>query len=127
MAKEITELICPVCGRTIHKYIKEKRTRNKAQGQREKIIDYQLGRKGIEYLDYLEKNWNPDKSFYGFVREARGGRGAGFPIVRWLEKPEDDPERFNKLKRQLLRGLEWWIKRGWITKEEVEEALKEMK
>jgi len=119
--KIYVEVLCPICGRMMGKYIPNKGT-TKKEG---KSIMYAWRGPGISisYLDYLKDKWDENKKFWGIVRDATGGKGAGFPIIDYLEDPNDDPELFNKLKEQILRGLRWWLKRGWITKAELKQLI----
>jgi len=127
MSKQIIEALCPVCGRTIHRIIVDKSSKSKKEG--EKIKKYHKGEVvsgSILYLDYLAQKWDLNKDYWGIVREAIGGRnpdgsrkGRGFPIVGYLKTKKDNKEIFEKLKRQFLNGLAWWIEHNWFTKQEV--------
>lgn len=132
-SKVYVEVLCPVCGRAMGKIIVAKRASGR-EGMEIKKEMWQLKSKTGEeievkesYLDYLEKRWDIDKEEWGFIRDCSGGRGSGFPIVGWLKKKEDAPDLFEKLKQQLLRGIAWWVNRGWITEEEILETIKGVK
>ncbi len=126
MPKQMIEVICPVCGRTMHKIIVSKKTTDKIEGQKEKYYDSISGVEGKLYLDYLKEKWDLNKEHWGIVRDCPGGRGSGFPIVDYLTERENSPVLFDKLKEQLLRGIAWWINREWISKEELIERIKDM-
>ena len=115
--KYITEVLCPVCGRTMSRIVVDKETTDKKEGLVLKALG--LGEKK-DYLDYLSERWDLNKSEWGLIREAKGGRGSGFPIIDWLKNPEDAPELHQKLKKQLLNGLKWWLNKGWISQKEIE-------
>jgi len=130
--KQYIEVMCPVCGRTMSKIILNKVATGE-EGmkvkQEQKDLDNIMGEKQQPrkpYLDYLSERWDINKNEWGFIRDCPGGRGSGFPIIGYYTKPEDNINLFNKLKRQLLNGIKWFVNKGWLTKEEILQALKEI-
>ena len=128
--KQYIEVMCPVCGRTMGKIILNK-TATGEEGmkikQEQKDFDSIMDEKQQPrklYLDYLNDRWDINKSEWGFIRDCPGGRGSGFPIVGYYKEPDDNPELFNKLKRQLINGIKWFVNKGWINKEEILDSLK---
>ena len=121
--KQYIECLCPVCGRTMGKILLDKELSKRESG----YYSIESYKRRQLYLDYLEDKWDLDKKEWAYIRDASGGRGHGFPIIDTLEEPEEAPELFEKLKSQLLRGLQWWINREWITQEEIQMYLEEQK
>ena len=46
-------------------------------------------------------------------------------ITGYLEEPADDPEMFDGVKQALLLAIRHYLRRGWITEEEVRGAIEE--
>lgn len=67
------------------------------------------------------KEFGPDKPF-GVIQETTG-RGS-FRLVGYFEPGEDVDGFFPLIKERLLQALKEWRDKGWITPEEIEEALK---
>jgi len=130
--KQYIEVMCPVCGRTMGKIILNKIATGekgievkKEQKDFEVMMDSKQQERKL-FLDYLNERWDINKDEWGFIRDCPGGRGSGFPIVGYYTKPTDNIELFIKLKRQLLNGIRWFVNKGWLTKEEILEALKDI-
>lgn len=71
------------------------------------------------YLDTIE--FDPDKPF-GVEVQAMG-RGIPPVVVRYLQ-PEDIPEDFARVKKRMLDAMLEWVKKGWLTPDEVSSAIK---
>ena len=61
-----------------------------------------------------------DRQFFGALLRA-GGRGRG-GVVGYIS-PEGAPELHRRVKEQLLAGLEVWMQRGWVEREDLERLL----
>ena len=113
------ELMCPICGRMMGRINPKKMTRKK-EGYK---IFYMI--KGdpytMPYLDYLEQKWDENKDFWALIRDQKDR----FKIIGHYRSPEDNPALFQKFKEQIKRGLSWWLSKGWLTREDLEELLEE--
>ena len=67
------------------------------------------------------KDFDPEKSF-GVIK-ASEGRGT-MRLVRYYGINEDKEGYFNFMKARLLNIMKEWLAKGWITKEEIKEAMK---
>jgi len=85
--KIYVEVLCPICGRMMGKYIPNKGTTHK----KGKKLLYAWRGPGvsINYLDYLERVWDENKEHWAMVRDASGG---------WIY----DPKKGEKSKRHSL-------------------------
>jgi len=67
------------------------------------------------------KDFEPNKPF-GVIQETLG-RGT-FRLIGYFQ-PEDDVDGFFPLvKDRLIQACKEWVDKGWITREEIEEAIK---
>ena len=104
------QAFCPICGTTHGTVVTEKL-------------------KG--YIPWTKENFwertltfDPDKPF-GCIQETLG-RGS-FKLVGYFG-PEDDPDGYFPLvKARLLAAVREWLNKNWITRAEVEEAIKKAK
>jgi len=105
---EWKEAFCPMCGRTM--------------GKRTVTIE------GKPWIKIGEENrWEETKNFtgdkpFGVVKSSEG-RGT-MQLVRYYDINEDAEGYFPLMKARLLNVISEWLDKGWITREEVEVAIK---
>ena len=109
---KLYEALCPVCGRTIPE---KKITKRKKYYFEENEHE--------NYFTRMDRLWDQDKGFWGLIRQTGGGRGAGLPIIGYLEQPEDYPEFFGQLQEAMLRAIRYYLTRGWIQPEQIKVLL----
>lgn len=103
---EYRQAICPVCGRAAGYQVTER-----VPGKPYMILDRE------NYWEKI-KDFRPDKPF-GVIQDVSKGRGKSFGVIGYFN-PEDDVDGFFPLvKERLLAAVAEWLKKGWITKEEV--------
>ncbi len=108
---KIKEIICPVCGRSIHEYhhfVKSSKVLNKTYRIRDDVA--------IHYLDYLDSIYDMDRDYFAIERDT--GK-SGFGNITNLG-PEDWEEGFVNIKKAMFRAMKYYINKGWITKEELD-------
>lgn len=102
------QAICPLCG-TSHGI---------------EVTETVPGKKYIKLRrrNYWErvKDFDPDKPF-GVIQETTG-RGS-FKLVGYFSPEEDVDNFFPLIKARLLQAMKEWVSKGWIAREEVDEAL----
>lgn len=108
MAKEWREAFCPVCG-TNHGQMN-----HTIPGKPWEVVSRE------SFWDRTEL-YNKDKPF-GVVKSSEG-RGT-MKMVRYYDITEDQEGYFPQIKHRLLAALGEWVSKGWISREEVEEAIK---
>ena len=93
---------CPVCGRTIPEYRAIK-----------------IGYVTVDRINYFGSiDWDPDKPFG--VSYKAGGKNA---YEDWHHiNPEDAPEIFEAIKNRFIQAVGEWLRKGWMTKEELLEG-----
>lgn len=101
---EQDSVFCPLCGRTYRD-----RSVHKVAG---------VTVESVPYFDSIE--WDPEKPLG--VTQRIGGR-AQIETVGYFQ-PADRPELFAPLKARLLTVLGQWVKRGWLTREEIRSVIK---
>ena len=109
---KLYEALCPVCGRTIPQKKVTKRREYPEENEHE------------NYFDRMDRLWDQQKDYWGLIRQTGGGRGAGLPIIGYLERPEDYPEFFEQLQKALLRAIKYYLDKSWIKPEQIEALLK---
>lgn len=109
MTDKLRQIICPVCGRAIGRYHQHK---IKIPGKK-----YYIYRdEAVDYLtDYLKRIYEMDRSY--FAIEAEGGR-CGFQNQIQLT-PEDWPEGFEAAKEALIRAVNHYLQKGWLSIKEL--------
>ena len=123
--EEYHEAICPVCGRTGGKIYApkpwvgnedwEELSKEERERQWRKI---RAGMRPVSYFsDYIVPGYDIDRDYWGVIRRTGSGR---FEIIGHLERPEDDPELFGGVKEALLLAVQHYLRRGWITPDELE-------
>lgn len=109
MAKEWKEPFCPMCRRNMGKkniYL--------APGKPwTKTGEENLWEKATEFTG---------ETHFGVVKSSEG-RGT-MKFVRYYELDEDSEGYFPFMKAQLVSVIEGWLAKGWLTREEVKEAMK---
>jgi len=106
---EWREPFCPMCGRTMGKrniYLEPGKPWTKT---------------GEENRWEATKDFTGDKPF-GVVKGSEG-RGS-MKLLRYYDVDEDTEGYFPLMKARLLAVVSEWLAKGWITKEEVQEAMK---
>lgn len=109
MAKEWREAFCVLCGRTMgmkNNYLDPRRPWTKT---------------GVENRWEATADFTGDKPF-GVVKHSEG-RGS-MAAVRYYDIDEDDEGYFVFMKARLLNVIREWMVKGWLTREEIEEAMK---
>lgn len=107
MAKEWREAFCVLCGRTM--------------GMKNKTVE------GKAWIKLGEDNlWDKTGEFtgdkpFGVVKSSEG-RGT-MKMVRYYDIDEDREGFFPAMKARLLAILGEWIKKGWLTREEIIAAI----
>lgn len=100
VAERVVAALCPCCGRAI------------PQNRAIKIGSITVDR--VPYFESIE--WDENKPFGTSYLPA--GRGS---FHDWLPlKPEDAPELFEAVKKRFLDALGEWLRKGWLTREELE-------
>ena len=103
MAKEWREPYCPVCGRGVGK-----RTILAVPGKAWTKIGERNYWAGLEPYDDFP---------FGLIKKSEG-RGS-LEIVREYSIDEDEEGYFPLIKGRLINVLEVWLKRGWLTVEDI--------
>jgi len=107
--KQYRQALCPVCG-TAHGV---------------KVTETIPGKPYLKMArrNYWElvKDFDPNKPF-GVIQET-AGRGS-FRFLGYFSPEEDQDGFFPLVKGRLLAAVKEWLNKGWITKEEAEEAIK---
>ena len=109
MAKEWKDPFCPMCRRNM--------------GKKNILIE-----KNKPWTKIGEENlWEKARAFtgethFGVVKSSEG-RGT-MQFVRYYELDEDSEKYFPYMKAQLLAVIEEWFAKSWITREEIDEAIK---
>ena len=106
---EWREAFCPVCGRTM--------------GMRNIFIDP----KRYWTKTGMENKWKDTLAFtgdkpFGVVKSSEG-RGT-LKTERYYDIDEDAEGYFPLMKARLLAVIKEWLDKDWVTREEVEEAIK---
>lgn len=109
--KKIREIICPVCGRSIHEYHHFVKA-NKIAGKTYRVRDDVA----IHYLDYLTSVYDMDRDYFAIERDT--GKGGLGNITNLF--PDDWEDGFSNIKKAVLRAVEYYAKKGWITKKDIE-------
>jgi len=109
MAKEWREAFCAMCGNAV--------------GKRNIYIQ-----PGKAWTKTGERNlWEETGAFtgdkpFGVIKSSEG-RGT-MKLVRYYGLDEDEEGYFGFMKARLLAVIKEWLVKGWITRKEIEEALK---
>ncbi len=109
MATEWREAFCPLCGRTM--------------GMK---THYRVPGKPYMGIASRENRWEATQEFtgdkpFGVVKSSMG-RGS-LKLDRYYGVDEDVEGYFPLMKARLLAVIGEWVEKGWITQEEVAEAL----
>lgn len=109
MVKEWREPFCPTCGRNM--------------GMKNIYVDPRKPwtKTGEENLWEKRANFNEEEHF-GVVKSSEG-RGT-MEFVRYYELEEDHEGFFPFIKTRLLAVIKIWVAKGWLTREEIQEAMK---
>jgi len=106
---EYRQAICPVCGRSAGT----------------EVIETVPGKPYIKLAkrSYWEriKEFDPDKPF-GVIQETVG-RGS-FRLIGYFNPEEDKDGYYPLIKLSLLNAIKAWLDKGWLTREELNEAIK---
>lgn len=107
---EWKEAFCPMCGRTMGKK-----------------TTYRVPGKPYFGIARQDNRWEMTKEFtgdkpFGVVKSSEG-RGT-LKFERYYEIGEDEEGYFPLMKARLLAVVKEWLDKNWITREEVDEALK---
>ena len=105
---EYRQALCPVCG-TAHGVEVTQTVRGKPY----------IKLKRRNYWERV-KDYDPDKPF-GVIQETLG-RGS-FKLLGYFSPAEDQDGFFPLIKARLLQATKEWMDKGWITREEIDEAL----
>ena len=81
---------------------------------------------------YATKSWIKIASWarecLGFLFGSRGGRGRGFYVRKELRlRREVSPRGFTLVKERLKRAVRLWLQRGWLSFEELEDIIREVR
>ena len=106
MESQAVSCFCPICGHSIP----------------QKRVVERIKSRGVEFADYFASiSWDASKPF-GVNRTASGK--ASFSDWHYIN-PSEAPELFDALKGRFLQALSEWVKtKKWISRAEVEKALK---
>lgn len=98
VAERLVAAICPVCGRTVP----EKRA-------------IRIGYVTVDKVDYFSSiEWDENKPFG--VSYSPRGRGS----MEWnYIGPEEASALFEAVRSRLIQAVREWIKKGWLTKEDI--------
>ncbi len=107
MQSYIKQILCPVCGRTI---LENYRPVININGRKYRDLD-----STVNYLGQLKRNYDMNRSYFAIIRgTGYGGLAKNKPI-----SPSEWEDGFEAIKRALIRGVAWYIKQGWFSKEEL--------
>ena len=109
--KVYRQAICPVCGRAAGYQISER-----IPGKPYMVL------KRENFWEKTE-NFDPNKPF-GVIQDVSKGRGRSFKIIGYFNPDEDTDGFFPLVKARLLKAVEEWIAKGWITRQELKEIIK---
>lgn len=97
--------LCPICGRTIP----EKRA-------------IKVGYTTVDHINYFASiDWDENKQFG--ISFAAAGRGS--LKDRYYISPQDAHELFEQVKARFIDAIGEWLKKKWITREELERLIKD--
>ena len=108
--REWREAFCVLCGRTM--------------GNKTILVSPGKPQFGVEKR---ENRWETTEKFtgdkpFGVVKHS-AGRGT-LKMVRYYDIDEDEEGFFPAMKARLLAVIKEWLAKGWLTREEIEEAMK---
>jgi len=109
---EYRTAICPVCGRAAGYQVTER-----VPGKPYMVLERQ---------NFWEKTkeFVPDKPF-GVIQDVSKGRGKSFKVIGYFNPEEDTDGFFPLVKGRLLAAMREWLDKGWISREEVFQAIGE--
>jgi len=110
----IREILCPVCGRSIHEYHHFVKS-SSVLGKTYRIRDDDA----IHYLDYLDSVYDSNRDYFAIERDT--GK-AGLKNITNL-RPQDWEKGFKDIKKAMFRAFKYYINKGWVTKEEIESII----
>ena len=108
MPREWKEAFCPLCGISV--------------GMRNIYVDPKKPwtKTGEKNLWEETRAFNGDKPF-GVIKSSEGRSSLKF--VRYFDVGEDTDGFFPPMKARMLAAMKEWLEKGWITWEELEEAI----
>lgn len=113
---DLAQAICPVCGRAAGRQVTLR------------AADNNMVLASRNFWTITE-DFDKDKPF-GVVQNF-GGRGpkAGNQgeVIRYFQPNEDEWGFFPLVKRRLIRAIAEWLRKGWITRAELDAAIREIK
>lgn len=99
VTEEVLAALCPICGRTV------------PEDRAVKVGNITVGKVG--YFESID--WDEAKQF-GVAYQA-SGRGS---FTNWRHiNPQEAPELFEAMKARFLQAIREWLKKGWITEEDI--------
>lgn len=109
---EYRQALCPVCGRAAGYY--------RPGGYKEDKFGLT---KPVNFWERT-RDFDPDKPF-GVIFDMSQGRGRGMQTIGYFSPDEDVDGYFPAIKARLLRVLQEWVKKKWITLEEIKDLFRE--
>lgn len=73
----------------------------------------------IHYLDYLGRIYDMDRDYFAIERNT--GKGGLGNITHLF--PQDWDIGFSDIKKAMLRAMKYYVNKGWITKEDIENKI----